>query len=131
MDWFTRFLKGLYVFAIMAALYIILAQGHNWFPFNLKEEPSETSYAHSDYFNEWEEGYDAGYLEGLYLIDASAEEAVHYDRKHSGWHPEEALAIIKAYENSEISDEEDYNAAIRCLYYFYEYFYCGMYEDLK
>ena len=96
-----------------------------------------------EFLDGYDIGYDDGYDEGsddgwVDNIDEIGwffeEEAVHYAREHSEWHPEEAMGIIEAYQNREplydnaIPNEEEYLEAIESLYRFYEYFYCAMYE---
>ena len=90
-------------------------------------------------FSYW---YDEGYWEGSregwidYLEKPGRyleEEAVHYAREYSQWHPEEAMAIIQSYQNKEpldgaIPTYEEYIDAIESLLRFYEYFYCAMYK---
>ena len=96
-----------------------------------------------DYYDRgYENGYDEGYWEGSQngWIDHIEEpgryleeEAVHYARQYSEWHPEEAMTIIHSYQSREPIDGtlpsyEEYLEAIESLYRFYEYFYCAMYD---
>ena len=104
------------------------------------------------YQDGYDKGYDSGFDEGYNYgreddaffnrDDNMAEiaydleyEAVHYAVEQGGWHPEEACMIIEAYQNNEPfykngspPSEQDYLDAIDSLIYFYEYFYCNMYE---
>ena len=85
----------------------------------------------------YDDGYNMGYEEGKNLISESEDDATKYAKRFSEWHPEEAMMIIDAYENNEpfLGDsppsENDYRNAIQSLYHFYEYYYCGMYEDIE
>ena len=97
-----------------------------------------------EFFDSYDNGYDDGYFEGSRegWIDHLEkpgryleEEAVHYARQYSEWHPEEALAIIYSYQNGEplyddgvLPSHEEYLEAIESLCRFYEYFYCAIYE---
>lgn len=88
----------------------------------------------SDYgFDMYQEGYDEAYGDFVYGI--IEDEAVHYAVEHGGWHPEEAMCIIDAYENGEMAfgsmsvSEEDYKEAVKSLYFYYEYFYGGSYKN--
>ena len=83
-------------------------------------------------------GYDDGYWEAEYEYNDYGwleDEAVHYARKYSEWHPEEAMWVIESYQNKEPfwqdgspPSHEEYLDAIESLIRFYEYFYCAMYE---
>ena len=90
-----------------------------------------TSY-HSRHSGEmYQEGYNEAYRDFVY--DIIQYEAVRYAVEHGGWHPEEAMAIIDAYENGQsyygTITEKDYKDAVRSLYCYYEYFYNAFYED--
>ena len=104
----------------------------------------EMEYLIEEYSDRYDIGYDDGYWEGSRegWIDHLEEpgryfedEAVHYARKYSEWHPEEAWMIIEAYHNNEplpeesaVPSEQDYLEAIDSLIYFYDYFYSARYE---
>lgn len=101
-----------------------------------------------EYLGRYDSGYDNGYWDGY--LEGSREgwidrledpgryledEAVHYARKYSEWHPEEAMVIIEAYQNNEplpdensVPSKQDYLEAIDSLIYFYDYFYSARYE---
>ena len=90
--------------------------------------------------NGYDEGHSEGYKEGFdeayYSFEAIAlHDAARYAEKHGGWHPEEAMEIIDAYENDELAfgkmrvTEQDYKKAVKSLYLYYEYFYNGLYHD--
>lgn len=89
-----------------------------------------------DAYFAYEEGFEDGFEEGYVDIRGIEDSAVHYARKYSEWHPEEAVWVIDAYRNGECLDEwedspptkEEYEDAINSLYHFYMYFYSGMYE---
>ncbi len=142
---FWDYAKGIiFVFALVAAAYLGLAEGLEWWPFNSNTSDSEYSIdLDVAYDAGWDAGFDEGRAEGYYdgyksgrsLIDAAVEEAVHYT---NGWHPEEAMMVIDCYENGEAFYEdgtppskEDYKEAIMSLYQFYEYFYNRFYEELE
>lgn len=84
-----------------------------------------------------EDGFTEGYDEAKseYGDYESLEmDAVDFVRKHSEWHPEEAIYIIEAYRNGGdycgyVPTKEDYDDAIESLSKFYEYFYFGMYNS--
>ena len=139
------YVKGFFIISIMVgAAYLGLAEGHEWWPYNQTTNTSKPDYTEelSDgYWAGYDAGFDDGYLwghdDGFSLISTAEWQAEDYAISKSGWHPEEAMAVIDAYENNEIfiengviPSEEDYKNAIQCLYHFYDYFYCGMYEEL-
>ena len=90
----------------------------------------------------YDHGYEDGYWEGsqngwidnivepgIYLED----EAVHYARQYSEWHPEEAMAIIDSYQtkvpiDGTLPSYYEYLDAIESIVRFYEYFYCQLYR---
>ena len=108
-------------------------------------EESTYSYSYEDgyedgYNDGQAEGYDNGYWEGYSEAEGDLDSIVGYNAtqyasEYSGWHPDEAMCIIDAYENGECYygntpvTTEDYKDAIASLYHFYEYFYNAMYED--
>ena len=82
------------------------------------------------------EGYKEGFGEAYYRFEEIAlHDAVRYAEEYGGWHPEEAMEIIDAYENDELAfgkmsvTEEDYKKAVKSLYWYYEYFYDGLYYE--
>lgn len=92
----------------------------------------------SEEFSEhsWEmykKGYNEAYDDFVYgIID---NQAIHYARKFSEYHPEEAMCIIDCYKNGTrywgklpITDA-DYSAAVESLYRYYEYFLNAWYND--
>lgn len=89
----------------------------------------DASNALSDHgFDLYQEGYEEAYEDFVYGIIEY--EAVHYAKDHGGWHPEEAMCIIDAYEKGQDSyTEKDYKDAVRSLYYYYAYFYDARYKD--
>lgn len=94
----------------------------------------------------YKNGYDVGYEDGFEArsedtwensqsILYAMEEALHYARDNSGWHPEEAVDLIEAYqqqlpyyENGNPPTRQDYLAAVQSLQDFFEYFYSGKYK---
>ena len=84
-------------------------------------------------FEMYQEGYNEACGDFIYKVIDS--EAVHYAVEHGGWHPEEAMCIIDAYENGQASygelpiTEKDYKDAVSSLYYYYDYFYSARYKD--
>ena len=96
-------------------------EGYNEGHLYAKDEYSEHS------FDMYKEGYDEAYED--FLNDIVHDAAVFYAKEKGGWHPEEAMCIIDAYESGGMSygqmpiTEEDYKAAVHSLYYYYEYFY--------
>lgn len=94
----------------------------------------DASNALSDYsFEMYKEGYDEAYGDFVYGI--IEDKAIHYAVDHGGWHPEEAMGIIDAYEKGQSYygklqiTEKDYKDAVRSLCCYYEYFYNSRYED--
>ena len=82
------------------------------------------------------EGYKEGYSEAYYRFEESAlHDAVHYAEDYSGWHPEEAMYIIEAYENGDLAfgymtvTEKDYKNAVQSLCLYYQYFYDALYYE--
>lgn len=82
------------------------------------------------------EGYKEGFDEAYYRFEnLSLHDAARYAEEYGGWHPEEAMEIIDAYENDELAfgkmsvTEEDYKKAAKSLYLYYEYFYNGLYHE--
>ena len=82
----------------------------------------------------FEDGYVNGHTDGYLEAENSEygsleEKAIEYARKYSGVRPEEAMKIVRAYQNQEpmpdgkIPSEEEYHKAVEALYRFYEYFY--------
>ena len=142
MNDFWDYVKGFFIISIMVgATYLGLAEGHEWWPFKPTETSPNAVYAYYDYDSEWDEGYDEGYSDGyddgFDHIWIAVYEAEHYAGEQGGWHPEEAMMIIDCYENGEAfwengapPSKEEYKEAIQSLYSFYQYFYCGMYEEL-
>ena len=98
------------------------------------QQGSEESYSEYELEESFDAGYDYAIENCLYedeIIWRIEEDAVHFARHNSEWHPEEALVIIESYQNNEPFNEdgsppswEDYTAAIQTLVSFYEYFYC-------
>lgn len=82
--------------------------------------------------NRYAAGYDEAYNDLKWIAD---DNAVHYAREHSKWHPEEAMCVIDAYESGNYYygkdpiTEKDYKEAIKSLYYYSSYFYYEMYEN--
>lgn len=83
-----------------------------------------------------DDGYDEAYDEVYdYFVNIIEHDAVHYAKEKGGWHPEEAMCIIDAYENGTLAfgsmpiTEEDYKEAVKSLYFYYEYFYGGEYKN--
>ena len=87
-------------------------------------------------------GYEDGYEDGYEIGNENyrehgwwfEEQAVARAREYSSFHPVEAMEVIDAYENNKpiygsIPTEDDYNDAIKSLYYFYEYFCYARYND--
>ncbi len=112
-----------------------------------KQETSNDDYNEgydAGYEDGLDEGYDEGHWEGykegygeaycrfeeIALLDASR-----YAEEYGGWHPEEAMDIIDAYESGGLAfgymtvTEEDYKKASKSLYLYYEYFYNGLYYE--
>jgi hypothetical protein len=88
------------------------------------EENKKSALSRSELY---EAGFKEAYGEFYHAIDY---EAVHYAKDNGGWHPEEAMCIIDAYENGEGYTEEEYREAVRSLYCFYEYFYNSWYKEV-
>ena len=94
--------------------------------YDAKEAASDHS------FEMYKEGYDEAYID--FVESVICGEAVHYAVEHGGWHPEEAMSIIDAY-NGQWSygelpiTEKDYKDAVSSLYYYYDYFYNAQYQD--
>lgn len=145
----STFLFGLIIYAIVAVAVFSVS----YIVDVVKDYSSkqETASENRDYYYEgYDEGYYAGYDdgnlmghsegydEGFDLVREAEWTAVEYAIENCRWCPEEAMSIIDAYENGEAFYEdgappskEDYKEAVRSLYYFYDYFYCGMYDELK
>ena len=83
------------------------------------------------------EMYQKGYDEATGdFVDGIIEwRAIRYAKENGGWHPEEAMCIIDAYESGSMFygktpiTEKDYKDAIKTLYYYYEYFYGNHYDS--
>ena len=81
------------------------------------------------------DGYDIGYSDGQMDVEWLEYEAIHYARQYSEWSPEEAVSIIRAYQNNDpfwrdgsSPRNEEYLDAIESLIYFYDYFFCARYK---
>lgn len=109
-------------------------------------KPTATRTYDSGYEEGFDSGYDIGYEDGFdarsgddwgnnQSILYAMEEAIYYARDNSGWHPEEAVDLIEAYqkqlpyyENGSPPTHQDYLAAVQSLQDFFEYFYSGKYK---
>lgn len=92
-------------------------------------------------FDGEQSGYDEGYNDGFRdgqdesmsrFEDYILSEAAGYAIREGGWHPEEAMCIIEAYEAGEsygdtVVTQNEYEEAVASLMAFYEYFYNKMY----
>lgn len=94
----------------------------------------------------YNQGYEVGYQEGEWEGFANGRneanndfewiigfDAVDYAREYSGWHPEEAMCIIQAYEAGKpygdtVITEQIYKDAVESLYRYCEYIYYKMYN---
>lgn len=89
---------------------------------------------------EWylSESYREGYTDGYDRIKESRSAAEYYACDRAVYHPEEALMIIDAYENNEPfwnngnpPSYQEYMDAARSLYYFYEYYFNGEFNEFE
>lgn len=85
-----------------------------------------------------DEQYYAGYMRGYNRIDDSFSDAEIYALDRSEFSPEEAMMVIDSYENGtpfwndeDPASEEDYQNAVRTLYYFYQYYFNGEFSHYE
>ena len=122
------------IIAIVAAIFVVL-----W-SFKMFDGGYESGNT-TGYDNGYEDGYEAGYEWGYIQAEDEynyygwlEEEGIHYARKYSEWSPEEAMYVIRAYQDNEplyhnaVPSEEEYIDAVESLFRFYEYFLYAMYE---
>lgn len=131
-------MKKILLITLIGTLFLCLSSCERSIYEMEREAKREAAY-NDGYEAGYDEGYGEGYGEGYneafdhfsWIVNS---DAVHYAREYSDWHPEEAMCIIKAYENGELAfgnmqvSEEDYKEAIESLYRYCEYFYYDMYN---
>lgn len=97
-------------------------------------EPQKSEYDEG-YDAGFEKGYGAGYEEGQADGSVVEESAVEYVRERSDFLPEEAVAIIEAYQagkpywnDGSSPSQDDYLEAVGSLVYFCDYFFSREYN---
>ena len=136
-----RFISVLVIFSFAICLLSCSHKGsyEDGYADGYSDAESEMQYLMEE---EFLDGYDIGYDDGYWEAEDEyndygwlEDKAIHYAREHSEWSPEEAMWVIKSYQNKEpfwpdgsLPSHEEYLDAIESLLRFYEYFYCAMYE---